>query len=166
VGKPFQLVSVSSDDDEDVWKTFIKAEHMDWPEYIDLSGDVLHAFKVESFPTFVVLDKDGVIRFRQSGEGPSTEGELEDAINKYLKRESDPKLAAAAAAEAPSPPLPLYRTPLALLPEIPLRQLPRGPQPLHPRAGKKHRRMRIPPRRGALRGESSPEIFTKMPLFD
>jgi thiol-disulfide isomerase/thioredoxin len=104
VGKPFQLVSVSSDDDEDVWKTFIKAEHMDWPEYIDLSGDVLHAFKVESFPTFVVLDKDGVIRFRQSGEGPSTEGELEDAINKYLKRESDPKLAAAAAAEAPSAP--------------------------------------------------------------
>jgi thiol-disulfide isomerase/thioredoxin len=103
-GKPFQLVSVSSDDDEDVWKTFIKAEHMDWPQYIDLPGDVLQAFKVESFPTFVVLDKDGVIRFRQSGEGPTTEGELEDAIGKYLKRESDPKLAAAAAAEAQSSP--------------------------------------------------------------
>jgi thiol-disulfide isomerase/thioredoxin len=99
-GKPFQLVSVSSDDDEDVWKTFIKAEHMDWSQYIDLPGEVLHAFKVDSFPTFIVLDKDGVIRFRQSGEGPETESELEDAINKYLKRESDPKLAAAAAAEA------------------------------------------------------------------
>jgi thiol-disulfide isomerase/thioredoxin len=97
-GKAFQLVSVSSDDDEDVWKTFTKAEHMDWSQYIDLRGDVLHAFKIESFPTFIVLDKDGVIRFRQSGEGPETEGELEDAINKYLKRESDPKLAAAAAA--------------------------------------------------------------------
>ena len=103
-GKPFQLLSVSSDDDEDVWKTFIKAEHMDWPQYIDLPGDVLQAFKVESFPTFVVLDKDGLIRFRQSGEGPTTEGELEDAIGKYLKRESDPKLAAAAAAEAQSSP--------------------------------------------------------------
>jgi hypothetical protein len=99
-GKPFQLVSVSSDDDEDVWKTFINAEHMDWPQYIDLPGEVLQAFKVESFPTFVVLDKDGVIRFRQSGEGPTTGGDLEDAIGKYLKRESDPKLAAAAAAEA------------------------------------------------------------------
>jgi thiol-disulfide isomerase/thioredoxin len=98
-GKPFQLVSVSSDDDEDVWKTFIKAERMEWSQYIDLPGEVLHAFKVDSFPTFVVLDKDGVIRFRQSGEGPQTESELEDAINKYLKRESDPKLAAAAAAE-------------------------------------------------------------------
>jgi thiol-disulfide isomerase/thioredoxin len=99
-GKPFQLVSVSSDDDEDVWKTYIQAEHMDWSQYIDLQGDVLHSFKVESFPTFVVLDKDGVIRFRQSGEGPTTEGDLEDAIGKYLKRESDPKLASAAAAEA------------------------------------------------------------------
>lgn len=99
-GKPFQLVSVSSDDDEDVWKTYIQAEHMDWSQYIDLQGEVLHAFKVESFPTFVVLDKDGVIRFRQSGEGSTTAGDLEDAIGKYLKRESDPKLAAAAAAEA------------------------------------------------------------------
>ena len=99
-GKPFQLVSVSSDDDEDVWKTYIQAEHMDWSQYIDLPGDVLHSFKVESFPTFIVLDKDGVIRLRQSGEGPTTESDLEDAIGKYLKRESDPKLAAAAAAEA------------------------------------------------------------------
>ena len=99
-GKPFQLVSVSSDDDEDVWKTYLQAEHMDWSQYIDLPGDVLHAFKVESFPTFIVLDKDGVVRFRQSGEGPTTAGDLEDAIGKYLKRESDPKLAAAAAAEA------------------------------------------------------------------
>jgi thiol-disulfide isomerase/thioredoxin len=99
-GKPFQLVGVSSDDDEDVWKTYIQAEHMDWSQYIDLQGEVLHAFKVESFPTFVVLDKDGVIRFRQSGEGPTTAGDLEEAIGKYLKRESDPKLAAAAAGEA------------------------------------------------------------------
>jgi thiol-disulfide isomerase/thioredoxin len=103
-GKLFQLVSVSSDDDEDVWKTFLQAEHMDWSQYIDLPGKVLEAFKVESFPTFVVLDKYGVIRFRQSGEGPATESDLEDAINKYLKRESDPKLAAAADAGARSRP--------------------------------------------------------------
>lgn len=103
-GKPFQLVSVSSDNDEDVWKTFIKAERMDWPQYIDLPGDVLESFKVDSFPTFVVLDKDGVVRFRQSGEGPATQMELEDAINKYLKRESDPKLAAAAGSKTSSEP--------------------------------------------------------------
>ena len=98
-GKPFQLVGISSDNDEDVWRTFIQAQHMDWSEYIDLSDEVLQAFKIESFPTYIVLDKDGVIRLRQSGLGEYTQGELADAINKALKRESDPKLAAAAAAE-------------------------------------------------------------------
>lgn len=103
-GKPFQLVGVSSDDDEEVWKTFIQAQHMDWPDYIDLSDDVQKAFKIDSYPTFIVLDKDGVIRFRQSGVGESTSGELSDAINKALKHESDPKLAAVIAAETSSEP--------------------------------------------------------------
>ena len=99
-GKGFELVSVSSDDDEDVWRTFIEAQKMNWSEYIDLSGEVLSAFNVESFPTYVVLDKDGVMRFRQSGFAQSTEGELVEAINKALKRASDPNLAAAAATDA------------------------------------------------------------------
>jgi thiol-disulfide isomerase/thioredoxin len=99
-GKGFELVSVSSDDDEDVWRTFIEAQKMNWTEYIDLSGEVLRAFNVESFPTYVVLDKDGVMRFRQSGFAESTEGELVDAINKALKRTSDAKLAAVASADA------------------------------------------------------------------
>jgi len=101
-GKAFQLVGVSSDDDEEVWKTFIQAQRMDWPDYIDLTDEVQKAFKIDSYPTFIVLDKDGVIRFRQSGVGETTVGELTDAINKALKHESDPKLAAVAAAESSS----------------------------------------------------------------
>jgi thiol-disulfide isomerase/thioredoxin len=89
-----QIVGVSSDNDEAVWQTFIEAQHMDWSEYIDLSGSVLKAFEIDSFPTYVLLDKDGVIRFRQSGFGDMTRGELEEAINKTLKRAPDPKLAA------------------------------------------------------------------------
>jgi thiol-disulfide isomerase/thioredoxin len=103
-GKGFLIVGISSDDDEEVWRTFIQAQQMNWSEYIDLSGNVQQAFKIESFPTYIVLDKDGVIRYRQSGFGEATQGELEEAINKALKRESDPKLAAAALAEAqPTP---------------------------------------------------------------
>jgi thiol-disulfide isomerase/thioredoxin len=85
-GRGFQLIGVSSDDDEEVWRTFVEAQKMDWTEYLDLSGEVLEAFKIDSFPTYVVLDKDGVMRFRQSGFGETTPGELEDAINKALKR--------------------------------------------------------------------------------
>jgi thiol-disulfide isomerase/thioredoxin len=103
-GKAFQLVGVSSDDDEEVWKTFIQAQHMNWPDYIDLTDEVQKAFKIDSYPTFIVLDKDGLVRFRQSGVGEATASELSDAINKALKHESDPKLAAVAAAEASSGP--------------------------------------------------------------
>lgn len=98
--KAFQLVSISSDDDENAWKNFVEAQHMEWSEYLDSSGQVQQAFKIDSFPTFIVVDKDGVIRFRQSGVGPDTQGELEDAINHALKRESDPALAKAAAEDA------------------------------------------------------------------
>ena len=96
----FELVGISSDDDEDVWRTFVESKQMDWHEYIDLSGDVLRAFNIDSFPTYIVLDKDGVIRYRQSGFGDATEGDLEDAINKALKRNSDPALAKAVATSA------------------------------------------------------------------
>lgn len=97
-GKGLEVIGVSSDDDEDVWRTFIEAQRMDWHEYIDISGKVIEAFDVDSYPTYVVLDKDGVVRFRQSGYGPTTEGELDDAISHALKKNSDPVLAKAAAA--------------------------------------------------------------------
>jgi len=96
-GKPFQLLSISSDDDEDVLKTFVQAQQMNWAEYLDSSGELQHKFKVDSFPTYLVVDKDGVIRFRQSGLSSETQMELEEAINKALKKESDPNLARIAA---------------------------------------------------------------------
>jgi len=102
--KPFQLIGISSDDDEDAWKAFVSAQRMDWSEYLDSSGDLQRRFRVDSFPTYIVVDKDGVIRYRQSGLGPETQGELEDAINKALKKESNPELAKiAAAGDAPPP---------------------------------------------------------------
>lgn len=100
-GKPFQLIGISSDQDEDVWRAFIEKQRMSWSEYIDLSGAVQEAFQVDSYPTYIVLDKDGVIRFRQSGLSNFTGGDLEDVINKAIKRASDPALAAAAAPEKP-----------------------------------------------------------------
>ena len=100
-GKPFQLIGISSDQDEDAWRAFIEKQRMSWSEYIDLSGAVQEAFHVDSYPTYIVLDKDGVIRFRQSGLSDVTGGDLEDVINKAIKRASDPALAAAAVAEAP-----------------------------------------------------------------
>lgn len=112
LNRPFQMVGISSDSEERAWKSFIAANHMDWSEYLDRSGAVQGLFKVDSFPTFIVLDRDGVIRFRQSGVSEMSASELDDAINKALKRPSQPAAASAAAAakessvstSEPSPP--------------------------------------------------------------
>ena len=94
-GKDFELVGVSSDDDEDVLRTFAAAQHMTWPEFLDSSEKVIGAFSVEAFPTYIVLDRDGVVRYRQAGFGPTSESDIEEVINKSLKRASDPALAVA-----------------------------------------------------------------------
>jgi thiol-disulfide isomerase/thioredoxin len=102
-GKGLVLVGISSDDDEDVWRAFISSARMDWQEYLDSSDEVNAAFRIESIPTYIVIDKDGLIRYRQSGFGNQIESELDEAISKALKRESNPELAKAAAVESAAP---------------------------------------------------------------
>jgi thiol-disulfide isomerase/thioredoxin len=99
--RPVQLVGVSSDQDEQAWKQFISSHHMDWPEYIDLSGKVLDQFDVESYPTFVVVDRDGIIRLRETGIAESTAAELDEAITKALKRPAQPGLVGPRSAPTP-----------------------------------------------------------------
>ena len=104
--RPFQIVGVSSDEDEKLWKSFLASHHMDWPEYLDSSSAVRQAFEINSFPTLILLDRDGVITYNQSGWSPMLPMELEEAINKALKRPSNPTVLAAAAASMPEEPAP------------------------------------------------------------
>lgn len=99
--KPVLIVGISSDENEAAWKHFIAANHMDWPEYIDLSGEVRELFEVHSYPTYFVVDRDGIIRFRQSGFGEESLAELEEAIDKALKR--PPQAGAVKTTAAPMP---------------------------------------------------------------
>ncbi len=85
-GKPFEMLGISGDDEEGTVKTFTSKNGMSWTEYLDNSEAVSGPFEVDSFPTYIVIDKEGVIRYRQSGFGPTVGGELEDAINKALKK--------------------------------------------------------------------------------
>ncbi len=106
--KQVEFVGISSDNDEDAWRKFIAANHMVWSEYRDSDDRVQHAFLVDSFPTYIVLDRNGVIRFRQSGFNEQfSGGEITEALNKALKEkpEAAPLAAssASAAAEAAAP---------------------------------------------------------------
>ncbi len=113
-GRPFEIVGVSGDGDEQAWKKFLASNHMDWPEYLDATGAVRQAFDINAFPTFVVVDRDGVVTYNQAGWYPELQLELRQAINTALKRPSNPALLAAAAPFASQEPTP---EPATKLPE-------------------------------------------------
>lgn len=87
--KPFELIAISSDTDDAAWRSFIAKNKMIWPEYRDGSNQILHAFSIYYFPTYVVIDPDGVIRHRSSGYGQGTYSDLEDAIRRALEPRVD-----------------------------------------------------------------------------
>ncbi len=83
--RPVEIIGVSSDENRNAWKAFVAKNHMDWPETIDLSGHMQQAFQVREFPTYIVADRQGVIRYRNAGYEDSSEVRLMSAINKALK---------------------------------------------------------------------------------
>ena len=82
---PFVLLSVSSDSDEAVVRAFTAKNQMEWPQYWDRDRKVQQAFDVRAFPTYVVIDDEGVVRFRTTGGGLSAPAGLDAAIKKQVK---------------------------------------------------------------------------------
>ncbi len=64
------LISVSVDEDEDAWRDFIGKKHMDWLQYRDSDHQMVDAFGVHGFPTYLVIDGEGIIRQRITGLNP------------------------------------------------------------------------------------------------
>ena len=81
----FVMISVSSDGDEDKWKDFIVKEKMVWTQYLDRDHKVQRTFRIDRFPTYILLDPDGVIRYRSTGLSIDKEALLEDAVKKQIK---------------------------------------------------------------------------------
>lgn len=89
--KGVEFVGISSDTDANAWRSFIAANHMVWPEYLDSDDRVQSAFQIDSFPTYIVLDRNGVIQFRQSGfDQQESPAELYGALDRALKVKLDP----------------------------------------------------------------------------
>jgi thiol-disulfide isomerase/thioredoxin len=95
-GQPVKVVGISSDYSEDAWREFIKKNHMTWTEFLDRDSQVQAIFEIQSFPTFIVLDRNGGIQFRQAGLGEDSESVIESAINGALRVPYDPASAHAA----------------------------------------------------------------------
>jgi len=64
------LLSVSADQDEQKWREFVAKKNMDWAQYWDKDGKMQKLMNVSAFPTYLVIDPEGIIRERIIGLNP------------------------------------------------------------------------------------------------
>jgi hypothetical protein len=79
--KPFALLGINSDGDRSAVNTILQREKITWRQAIDgtTSGPLAKRFNVRGWPTIYILDKKGVIRFRELRDQA-----MEDAVVKLL----------------------------------------------------------------------------------
>lgn len=81
----FVLIGISSDSDEEVWKEFTEKNKMVWPQYRDRDRRIHRAFGVRAFPTYIVIDHEGIVRFASVGASWERSVDLHEAIQKQVK---------------------------------------------------------------------------------
>ena len=81
----FLILGISSDDDESEWREFTAKNKMVWPQYRDNEGVMMRAFGIRAFPTYILIDHEGVVRFMSVGTSWQRSANLEEAIKKHLK---------------------------------------------------------------------------------
>lgn len=81
----FVLIGVSTDSEEEVWREFTTKNKMVWPQYWDRDRRLRRVFKVDRYPTYIVIDHEGIVRYRSSGMGWEHSVDLDNAVKKHVK---------------------------------------------------------------------------------
>jgi peroxiredoxin len=81
----FVIIGISSDDDEEEWREFTLKNKMIWPQYRDKDHHILRAFGIRAFPTYILIDHEGIVRFSSVGLSWQRTANLNEAINKQVK---------------------------------------------------------------------------------
>lgn len=81
----FMLIGISSDHDEEAWRDFTAKNKMVWPQYLDKDRHVQRAFGVHAFPTYIVIDHEGIVRYQSVGMSWQRSASLSDAVGKLVK---------------------------------------------------------------------------------
>ena len=81
----FVLIGISSDSDDEVWREFTAKNKMIWPQYRDKDRRIQRTFGVRAFPTYVLIDHQGIVRFQSVGLSWTRAASLDEAIRKQVK---------------------------------------------------------------------------------
>jgi thiol-disulfide isomerase/thioredoxin len=80
--RSFVLLEVNVGDDPEKWKTYVKNNRLKGVQTQDAQHDLQSLFHVKAFPTYVILDGDGIVREREEGAA----GDLRGSIRKLMAR--------------------------------------------------------------------------------
>jgi thiol-disulfide isomerase/thioredoxin len=69
-GADFVVISISEDDDESAWHSFVSSHNMTWPQRLDSDGSLQSQFGVNALPTYVLIGRDGTVLQKFVGEAP------------------------------------------------------------------------------------------------
>ena len=83
--KEFKLVSIDVNDPEEEWLEFLEENKMEWTQVRDDKSLLQRTFQVSAFPTYILIDHDGIIRTRIMGGGSQNHSRVSDEIRKALK---------------------------------------------------------------------------------
>jgi thiol-disulfide isomerase/thioredoxin len=83
--RPFELISVSADDEKETLEKFLAKEPMPWVHWWDSGTEhpILKTYRVRAFPTLYLLDHTGTIRHKWIGS-PGDE-KLDKAVEELVK---------------------------------------------------------------------------------
>jgi hypothetical protein len=83
---------VSWDKELDTWERYLKVKRMTWPQYRDTDGMMGQTFGVAAIPTYILIDRDGVVRRKATGGMLDIRSDLKDlAAGKAIAADSKGK---------------------------------------------------------------------------
>ena len=84
-GQPFVILGVSADRSKAAWESFVRDNNLKWHHVLDERNLLTRAFNIEAFPSYLMLDHDGIVRHTWRGWSPSLDGDVESKAKKLLK---------------------------------------------------------------------------------
>lgn len=79
------IISIDEYDPKPKWEQFIQSNGMKWGQVHDEDRALHNAFRVDGFPRYYILSKDGIILEEFKGWNQNGESTISDAINRALK---------------------------------------------------------------------------------
>jgi thiol-disulfide isomerase/thioredoxin len=82
------FIGVAVNDEEHSWAAYIDKTGMSWPQFLDRTRSMAIRFGVGTYPTYIVIDGEGIVRARQFGYIPGmTESWIENQIKNTLAKQ-------------------------------------------------------------------------------